>query len=73
MLGLIRDSGEEPQVIHYLETPPDRATLTDLIARMGITPRALIRRKGTPHDALGLDNPSIPDARLIDAMRRIRS
>ena len=48
VLGLIRNSGEEPVVIEYLKTPPDRATLVALVARMGIAPRALLRRKGTP-------------------------
>ncbi|RYF83966.1 MAG: arsenate reductase (glutaredoxin) [Comamonadaceae bacterium] len=68
VLALIRNTGEEPQVIEYLKTPPDRATLERLIAAMGITPRALLRRKGTPYDALGLDNPALTDAQLIDAM-----
>jgi arsenate reductase len=68
VLGLIRNSGESPQIIEYLKTPPDRATLCDLIARMGIAPRALLRRKGTPYDALGLDDPALSDEALIDAM-----
>ena len=67
-LGLIRNSGEEPVVIEYLKTPPSRAELVSLIARMGIPPRALLRRKGTPYDALGLDEPGLPDDALIDAM-----
>lgn len=65
---MIRNSGEEPQVIEYLETPPSRAELVDLIARAGISPRALLRRKGTPYDELGLDNPALTDDQLIDAM-----
>jgi arsenate reductase len=68
VLGLIRNSGEEPEVIEYLRTPPDRATLTALIARMGIAPRDLLRRKDTPYDALGLGDPDLADDALIDAM-----
>jgi arsenate reductase len=67
-LAMIRNSGEEPQVIEYLKTPPDRATLQGLIAAMGITPRALLRKKGTPYEALGLDSDSWTDAQLIDFM-----
>ena len=68
VLGLIRNSGEEPTVIEYLKHPPTRADLVSLIARMGITPRALLRRKGTPYDELGLDDPALTDEQLIDAM-----
>lgn len=68
VLALIRNSGEEPQVIEYLKTPPDRATLQKLIAAMGITPRELLRQKGTPFDALGLDSATWTDAQLIDFM-----
>jgi arsenate reductase len=65
---MIRNSGEQPQIIEYLETPPSRAQLVDLIARAGIGPRDLLRRKGTPYDDLGLDNPALTDDQLIDAM-----
>jgi arsenate reductase (glutaredoxin) len=68
VLNLIRNSGEEPEIIEYLKTPPDRGTLVDLIARMRITPRELLRRRGTPYDELGLDDPSLSDDALIDAM-----
>ncbi len=68
VLALIRNSGEEPRVIEYLKTPPDRATLQALIAAMGITPRALLRQKGTPYDALDLASPTWTDAQLIDFM-----
>ncbi len=68
VLAMIRNSGEEPQVIEYLKTPPGRAELVDLLARAGISPRALLRRKGTPYDELGLDNPALTDDQLIDAM-----
>ena len=60
-LGLIRNSGEEPTVIEYLKTPPSRAKLIDLIGRMGMSPRDVLRRKGTPYDELGLDDPALSD------------
>ncbi len=68
VLGILRAAGEEPTVIEYLKTPPDRATLTDLIARMGISVRDLLRQKGTPYDELGLSDPKWTDAELVDLM-----
>ncbi len=68
VLGLIRNGGVEPEIVEYLKTPPNRETLLKLIARMGISPRDLLRRKGTPFDELGLGNPALPDNALIDAM-----
>jgi arsenate reductase len=65
-LALIRNSGEEPVVIEYLKTPPSRATLQDLIARMGISVRALLREKGTPYNALGLGDSKWRDDQLLD-------
>lgn len=67
-LAMIRASGEEPEIVAYLETPPDRETLLGLLSAMGIGPRAILRRKGTPYDTLGLDDPSLTDDALIDAM-----
>lgn len=67
-LALIRNAGIEPQVIEYLQTPPDRATLIDLISRAGLTVREAIRQKGTPYAELGLDDPALSDEQLIDAM-----
>jgi arsenate reductase len=67
-LALIRNSGEEPTVIEYLKTPPDRATLVRLITDMGIEVRALLRIKGTPYEALGLGDTSLADEQLVDAM-----
>lgn len=67
-LAMIRQSGIEPEIIHYLETPPSRDELVGLIAKMGITPRALLRQKGTPYAELGLDNEALSDAELVDAM-----
>ena len=67
-LALIRATGEEPAVIHYLETPPGRDELVALIQRMDITPRDLLRQKETPFAELGLDDPALGDDALIDAM-----
>ena len=67
-LGLIRNAGVEPHVVEYLKTPPARTLLVQLIARMGITPRALLREKGTPYGELGLGDPSLTDDQLLDAM-----
>lgn len=67
-LGLIRNAGIEPVVIEYLKTPPDRATLKDLLQRMGISPRALLREKGTPYVELGLGATHWSDEELIDQM-----
>jgi arsenate reductase len=68
VLGLIRNSGEEPVIIEYLKTPPSREELVSLIDRMGIPVRDLLRRKGTPYDELKLDDPAPTDDQLIDAM-----
>ena len=68
VLAMIRQSGEEPTVIEYLKNPPTRERLIELIGAMGISPRDLLRRKGTPYDELGLDNPSLTDDQIIDAM-----
>jgi arsenate reductase len=65
---MIRNSGEEPRIIEYLQTPPGRDELLELISRMGITPRELLRRKGTPYDELGLDDPALGDDELIAHM-----
>jgi arsenate reductase (glutaredoxin) len=67
-LALIRNSGEEPHVIEYLKTPPSRGELVGLIERMGVSVRDLLRRKGTPYDELKLDNLSLTDGDLLDAM-----
>ena len=67
-LAMIRQSGEEPEVIEYLKTPPSRARLVELIAAMGISARALLREKGTPYAELGLADPKWSDDELIDFM-----
>ncbi|MDN7350175.1 arsenate reductase (glutaredoxin) [Acetobacter senegalensis] len=68
VLALIRNSGEDPCIIEYLKTPPSRAELVSLIARMGVPVRSVLREKGTPFHELGLDNPALSDDALIDAM-----
>jgi arsenate reductase len=65
---MIRNAGIEPHVIEYLKTPPSRALLMELIARAGITPRALLREKGTPYAELGLGDETLTDEALVDAM-----
>ena len=67
-LAIILATGIEPVVIEYLQSPPDRATLTRLIAAAGLRPRALLRQKGTPYAELGLDDETLGDDALIDAM-----
>lgn len=67
-LAMIRQSGVEPVVIEYLKTPPSREKLVELIAAMGIAPRALLREKDTPYGALGLADPKWSDDELIDFM-----
>lgn len=68
VLALIRNSGEEPTVIEYLKTPPDRITLVGLIEAMGIPVRDVLRQKGTPYDELCLGEPKWTDEQLIDFM-----
>jgi arsenate reductase len=67
-LAMIRQSGEEPEIIEYLKTPPSREKLVELIAAMKMTPRELLREKGTPYAELGLGDPKWTDDELIDFM-----
>ncbi|MGK6324015.1 arsenate reductase (glutaredoxin) [Sphingomonas sp. DT-51] len=67
-LAMIRNAGIEPHVVEYLKTPPSRALLVELIGRAGITPRNLLREKGTPYAELGLGDASLSNDALIDAM-----
>jgi arsenate reductase len=67
-LGLIRNAGVEPHGVEYLKTPPSRQMLQRLIARMNVTVRDLLREKGTPYAELGLAEPTLSDAALLDAM-----
>ncbi|PJR31314.1 arsenate reductase [Xanthomonas campestris pv. campestris] len=65
---MMRQSGEDPVVIEYLQTPPTREKLVELLAAMGMPPRELLRQKGTPYAELGLDNPALTNEQLVDAM-----
>jgi arsenate reductase len=67
-LTMIRNAGIEPHVIEYLKTPPSRALLQQLVARMGFSVRELLREKGTPYAELGLGNAALTDEQLLDAM-----
>ncbi len=69
-LATIRATGTEPVTIEYLKTPPDRGEILDLVKRMGVPLRAILRQKGTPFVALGLDDPALSDDALLDAIRQ---
>lgn len=68
VLGMIRETGVEPRVIEYLKAPPNRQELLDLLHRMGMKPRELLRRRGTPYAELGLDDPAKSDEEVIEAI-----
>jgi arsenate reductase len=68
VLALIRNTGVEPTVVEYLKTPLDREKLLALLAQLGLPVRAVLRKKGTPFEELGLDNPTLSDEALIDAI-----
>lgn len=67
-LALIRNSGVEPHVVEYLKTPPSRPLLVEMIEAAGMTPRELLREKGTPYAALGLGDETLSDEALVDAL-----
>lgn len=67
-LAMIRASGVEPQIIEYLKTPPSKVELLGLLQKMGISPRELLREKGTPYAELNLGDTSLSDEALIDAI-----
>jgi len=66
VLGMIRELGIEPEVVEYLKDPPGKPKLVELLAKMGIGPRGLLRRRGTPYDELGLGDAKWTDDQLID-------
>ena len=68
VLRLLQEAGQEPQVIEYLKKPPTRARMQELLAAMGMKPRDILRRSGTPYDELGLDDPSLTDDQILDAL-----
>lgn len=67
-LGLIRNAGVEPHVIDYRKCPPSRALLVELLGRAGLSVRDVLRKKGSPYEELGLGDPALSDARLLDAI-----
>ncbi|MCG3882367.1 arsenate reductase (glutaredoxin) [Psychrobacter sp. Ps3] len=67
-LAIIKASGEQPEVVEYLKNPPTRDELVDLLAKMDISPRELLRSKEAINDELGLDNPELSDDHIIDTM-----
>ena len=70
VLGLLRDAGQEPKVIEYLKTPPSRATLKGLLKKAGLTPRDILRKRGTPYEELGLSNPKLDYEAILDAIEQ---
>ncbi len=67
-LAMIRNSGIEPHVIEYLKTPPSRTLLQQLVERMGVSVRDILREKGTPYGELGLGDSGLTDEQLLDAI-----
>ena len=70
VLGLIRNAGVEPHVIDYQKCPPTAALLVQLLARAGLSVREILRKKGTPYEELGLDNPRLSDEALLAAIAK---
>jgi len=68
VLGIIRAAGIEPSIVEYVKAPPSVAVIKAALKAMGMSPRDLLRRRGTPYDSLGLDDPELTDAALIAAM-----
>ena len=67
-LAMIRNAGIEPHVVEYLKTPPTRTLLRQLVTRMGGSLRDILREKGTPYAELGLDDASLTDEQILDAI-----
>jgi arsenate reductase len=70
VLAALREAGYEPEVVEYLKTPPDRKTLQGILARMGKNVRDILRKRGTPYEELGLDNPALSDQAIFDAIEK---
>ena len=67
-LAMLREAGQAPEIIEYLKTPPSRAKLRELLVALKMAPRDILRRSGTPYAELGLDNPSLSDDAILDAI-----
>lgn len=70
VLAALRDAGFAPQVIEYLKNPPSRATLDELLRRMGKSMRDILRKRGTPYEELGLENPALSDDEIFAAIEK---
>jgi arsenate reductase len=70
VLAALREAGHDPEVVEYLKTPPDRKTLERLLKKMGKGVRDILRKKGTPYEELGLDNPALTDAQIFEAIAK---
>ncbi len=68
VLDLIRSKGHDPQIVDYVNVPPSIADIKAVLKEAGLKPRDLLRRRGTPYDQLGLDDPKLSDAALVKAM-----
>ncbi|WP_424362214.1 arsenate reductase (glutaredoxin) [Methylocystis parvus] len=70
VLAALGEAGYEPEVVEYLKNPPDRKTLQGILARMGKNVRDILRKRGTPYEELGLDNPALTDEQIFDAIEK---
>ena len=68
VLAALREAGIEPKIVEYLKTPPDRATLENLLKKMGKSVRDMLRKRGTPYEELGLDNPDVSEDAIFAAI-----
>ncbi len=68
VLAALREAGIEPKIVEYLKTPPDRATLENLLKKMGKSVRDILRKRGTPYEELGLDNPDVSEDAIFAAI-----
>jgi len=69
-VDLLRKSGVEPDIVEYVKSPPSAGEIKTVLREMGAKPRELLRRRGTPYDGLGLDDPKLSDAALVAAMTK---
>ena len=70
VLARLKEAGREPKIVEYLKTPPDRETLKTLLERMGKSVRDILRKRGTPYAELGLDDPTLSDEQIFDAIEK---
>ncbi|HEY8162695.1 MAG TPA: arsenate reductase (glutaredoxin) [Methylocystis sp.] len=70
VLAALQDAGHEPEVVEYLKTPPDRKTLQGLLKKMGKSVRDILRKRGTPYEELGLDDPGLSETEIFEAIEK---